>query len=429
MKNFPHQYTELSKFRETLSAISNLHLNGADVLDDGVLGYALARAGIYRFRGTVPDIEIRINAELQKPRGDQGARTAARDVRRTLALLGFLNSDGRLTATGDLALNLPIGSPEATNLWRQAVIALEVSDSDGDVSHPMRILLRLLADQGPLPRIETALSLEPKDDGQAEYDRIKQLIPVRTAIENQKISVSNSTLNNAVKILPALALQLGLVSEDHEHRLQITESGEILLRSSFQFGNVALASTPAFTLNNQTRRRPTVADHRKITSGTFSPFDSNSITGLSREEQIDAARLSHERTGRHQIVVGQVAAAFADEYEVYENRFSYDALLVPRVAQSLHFLLEIKTLDLDEVDQTNRAVAQLFWYSWAKIPDIYRDETIVMGVVYDRPPSETTASYLESLGIAAFACFESQITASNERARLLCASPRQIPTD
>lgn len=470
MKNFPHQYNELARFRKTLEAIRDLGRQGRNVLDDGVLGYQLVRSDVYRFRGEAPDLEARIAQEQRKPEGNQGPRTAARDGRRTLQLLGFIDGQGALTDTGELLLQYAQGSPEETNLWRQAVMAMRV-EADGNISHPMRILLRILADRGPLARGELALALEAKDDGEVEFQRViglipiqqakqrgdifvadsqrdidrakalkatdagseeyERLLPVREALDRGAMVVTQANLANSVKILPALALQLGLAMDQGDELMAITEVGSALYRADFQFGDIAAAAeAPRREKANGARRRRPAGNVRKIVPGEEPPpFDPAAFAARSREEQIETIRLRNERTKRHQEVVQQLAAAFNDRFEVLEDPDSFDALLMPMEGGLGQHLFEVKTLDLDEVDQTNRAVAQLFWYRWAKLPPEADAANVSLGVVYDRNPTEDTCRYLQSLGIGAFSCCDGRIEACNDAALALCREPLAVPSD
>ncbi len=424
MKNFPHQYSELSRFRGTLEILSDLRAGAQNVLDNGVLGYELARAGVYKFRGDVPDLEARIAVERQKPEGRQGARTAAREGRRTLRLLGFIDATGALTASGTQLLEEAPGSAGEVLIWRQAVMALSLPDEQGNVSHPMRILLRLLADRGPLARIELALALEARDDGDVEYARVLSLIPIRVAIEREVLPVSKSVVDNAVKILPALALHLGLAADRGDDLLAITEIGDAVLRQDFQFGDIMIATSEG---PPHARRRRVGARKREIVAGQRRPLELAEYETLTRDEQIETLRLRMERTTRHDDVVNKVAAAFREGFHVYEDRASYDALLVPQALPNDHFLLEIKTLDLDEVAQTNRAVGQLSWYLWGYVTPEYENVTVRLGVVFDRRPSEEICRYLQSLSIGVFCCTDLQIEACNDMARLLVPNQRAVP--
>ncbi len=422
MKNFPHQYSDINRFRGTLDIIRELTQRAGNVLDNGVLGYELARAGVYHFRGSVTDLEARIQLEQRKPRGKQGARTAAREGRRTLELLGLVNAMGAVTASGTDILEMPAGSAEEVLIWRRSLIAMSLMDDAANVSHPMRILLRLLADHGPLARIELALALEAQDDGEVEYRRLVSLLPVRDAIDRGALQISQSMLDNAVKILPALTLQLGMAVDRGDGLLAITEIGEAALRFDCQVGDIAIEQREQQPRRTARRGRPIVAGRHMLPGiGDF--------VGLSRAEQIEAMRLRSERTARHEDVVQKIAAAFRLNFEVLEDTLSYDVLLVPRNQRDIHILLEIKTLDLDEVAQTNRAVGQLFWYLWQYVRPTYDDARIELGVIFDRAPSDETSSYLQSLSIASFYCEGLRLEGCNDGARELLPQARDVPED
>lgn len=50
MKNFPHQINQIHRLTQALSVFRDLIERGQDISDDGVVGDALARAGVYTFR-------------------------------------------------------------------------------------------------------------------------------------------------------------------------------------------------------------------------------------------------------------------------------------------------------------------------------------------------------------------------------------------
>ncbi len=79
MKNFPHQFNDLGKLTGALGVLNVLQGSKQSVADDGVFGEALANAGIYTFRG-LGSVADRLAAEKLKPTGNQGFRTAAREM-------------------------------------------------------------------------------------------------------------------------------------------------------------------------------------------------------------------------------------------------------------------------------------------------------------------------------------------------------------
>jgi hypothetical protein len=307
-------------------------------------------------------------------------------------------------------------------IWRQSLIELSLVGEAGSISHPMRILLRLLFDRGPLARINLALALEARDDSAAEYERILSLLPIRDAIQRGELHVSHSMLDNAVKILPAFALQLGMALDRGDDLLIITEIGEALLRLNYQAGDVAVRLELGARVPRRVARPGRAVEPRDRIVPQVANF-----AGLSLSEQIDAIRLQMERTARHEVVVQKVVAAFQGDFAVLEDRNSYDVLLVPHDQGNSYMLLEVKTLDLDEITQTNRAVGQLLWYLWQYVSLAYPNVEIRLGVVFDRRPSNEVSSYLENLSIACIYCEELRFEACNDAARELLPDPRDIP--
>ena len=67
MKNFPHQYNQLSKLRGTLAAVLDLNAAGESANNDGVLGFELARRQIYGFRSLdVSGDEVEVRARIEE---------------------------------------------------------------------------------------------------------------------------------------------------------------------------------------------------------------------------------------------------------------------------------------------------------------------------------------------------------------------------
>ena len=80
MKNFPHQFNNLSKLRAALKAIEAIIEQGDDVDSDEVLGKELAKTGVYTFRDKKLGVEQALALEKKKARASRGTETAARDI-------------------------------------------------------------------------------------------------------------------------------------------------------------------------------------------------------------------------------------------------------------------------------------------------------------------------------------------------------------
>ena len=136
MKAFPHQFNNLDKLTAALDVLSKLAGQGLNPLDDGDYGSALARSGIYNFRKLETSIEERLRLERQKSLGDQGFRTAARDLRRFFNIADLTNSDCTLTPRGREIIANNDQRLLRNALWREAMLDLKLSDADGNISHP-----------------------------------------------------------------------------------------------------------------------------------------------------------------------------------------------------------------------------------------------------------------------------------------------------
>jgi len=274
VKNFPHQYNDLRKLRATLETVRALNEAGRDTQDDGVLGYELARRRIYGFRGldytgdaaTVDArLEARIAEEEQKPTGQQGARTAAREMRRTLRYLGWLEENGAdLTSAGEALLDTPEGSDEERGLMQQAIASIAVADRDGRISHPVQVLLKLIDEVDFYSRSGMELALEAADDSVGEFRRIADLAELdeeARVTELKALGWTTSQLANAVKILPAFAEQSGLMTVDGTGRYILTDAGRRALGRAV----VTTPPEPPVGPGRRTRRRATTFRTRNPT--------------------------------------------------------------------------------------------------------------------------------------------------------------------
>ena len=215
MKNFPHQINDIPKLVAALEVYKDLITKGSDTSDDGVFGYALATALVYKFRNQ-PDespaaIAARIKLEKQKTAQNQGARTAARDIRRFFDLARFIDNQG-ITQTGEniLAAGNNTKDPVVQHLWRNAMLEVALPSTYAPTtneSHPYQVLLNIVKERPNLNRDRLALALEAEDDSSNELQRILQIADSPNWIE--LISCSEAQRRNAVKILPAIARQIG----------------------------------------------------------------------------------------------------------------------------------------------------------------------------------------------------------------------------
>lgn len=156
IRNFPHQVNAIPKLRAALQVASEILQRGEDLHDDGIYGYAVVRSRVYTFRGlsepTDEQLEQRIAEEQIKSASNQGPRTFARDLRRTLLLLGFLELDEQgnfcVSESGSRLLSLSdLPHEESKLLWINAVLGVELPSDVHGISplHPALNMLRIIA--------------------------------------------------------------------------------------------------------------------------------------------------------------------------------------------------------------------------------------------------------------------------------------------
>jgi hypothetical protein len=203
LKNFPHQINDLDKLTRALRVAHELINAGEEFDDDGVFGKALAHAGVYSFRNKALSVAENIAVESGKPLGNQGFRTAARDIRRFLSLADLIRPDFTLTQRGRAILEATdVGSRNKE--WREAMLQLGLGNS-----HPYSIMLRLVADRPGIESSKLLLALEAQDDGAKEYARILALSDLTFSQIVAALHISEANARNAVKILPGIAEQTG----------------------------------------------------------------------------------------------------------------------------------------------------------------------------------------------------------------------------
>ena len=401
MRNFPHQVNQIYKIKGALQVVSQLATEGHDVGDDGVLGYAIARAGIYTFRNLLNpssrELEDAIQREQGKPPSNQGPRTFARDLRRTLLLVGLLEhlqvSDWRVTSSGQRVLEISDPpDPEATALWTDAVINLSLSDpSLGDTIHPARNMLRIVAHSPGVEKRWLAFALDMRDDSDAELDRVVALqrLPFGAALE--LVGAGQYMAANAVKILPSLLEQLGLMSIQ-EGMCTLTPSGLALIRA------MQIPSIEHTLTIRQARRGRTVVEPADIPEHPLTP------TGQTRgiEDQLHSAALLGERTSQHQQLVRRVVNLLRTSGRVSEIRVSddaFDVLALSGVRPEV-LLIEAKTLRDDALLQARIALGQLLFYEFFDIRPIAAGRSIRKIVVFDSEPGQQAREFLAAYDVA-----------------------------
>jgi hypothetical protein len=293
-------------------------------------------------------------------------------------------------------------------------------DDQGDVSHPVRILLRLVDQAGQLPREDMALALEARDDSDAEFQRTLRLLPVRAALQAGRLNTTKTQADNAVKILPSFAEQAGLIvrvsAANRNSPYSLTAAGRTALGAGFAAGPVAVR--PQRAPLRQTR--PAQGGVQTLPADVRVPQSAASVTALSPEEQAAAARLRFERTARHQVLLGKVADYLRPAFALYEGISSFDLVaLREQVADDAVLLMEIKSLETDAQTQARLAVGQLLYYEHMVVSGRWPGRTILRAAVFEGPIPDYLCDFLEWLQIGAFEYSGTALRPLNNTARTI----------
>jgi hypothetical protein len=386
MKNFPHQINQLEKLFPSLRIFADLEAQGQSLADDGIVGEALARAGVYAFREKDMALEDRLAMERAKSTSSQGMRTYARDLRRFFSLMDFLQrtDDGEFEVTAKAeALLATDNAAERNRQFREALMDLALQE-DEFVSHPYRLLLRLVETRPGLPVEFLGLALEAEDDSEQEFERLLELIDDHEWIDVcQIIEVSVHQGRNSIKILPALARQLGDIYE---------EDGKY-----YRAGTTVTATAAPAQPTPRARPRP-----RHVTAGEIA---SQGVTERERDdprevipqdpEAIRAAiEIRQIRTGRHNGIVRELAELL-EQAGCVLLEFPFDCL---GIGDTLSVLAEVKTLDgstEDEILQVQDCLAQLLYYERFDIPVAVNRTTLKKVAVFESRISTEHQAFLE----------------------------------
>jgi hypothetical protein len=363
MKGFPNQIADLGKLANGLQVLERLIASGKDPKDDGVFGQALVRAGVLRTGHRPIPIRDYLREQLAKRPDRQSFRASARGLRELFRLLGLiddsdglvLTSDGRLAAT---FADLPLGN-EQVAFWRRVIRAFDHDGGDETASHPYQVLLRLVARKPGISRAMCALALEARDDSAEELERIVALTDLTEAEIRERIDVSKPNWDNAKKVLPRFAEQLG----------DVIKTGQ-----TFRLADVpgsGSTDTEAVTTRDPATvqpRRPRAS--RRVTADTIGLAGINANEtdevpppppDLDPEAQRLIVQLRLERLRRHNLLVRRLAGRFESVgMSLYEDPFD-----VLAISARAGILGEVKTLDgtvKDERERVREALGQLLYY-------------------------------------------------------------------
>lgn len=350
MKNFPHQFNDLTKLYNALAAVKLLVRNQTPLTDDN-FGRQLTIEGIYTYRNRELTIEQFLASEQEKPAANRGYLTVARDIRRFFELLGFITVFQDRTVRLSPAANQLLRTTSVDirkELWKNSLLQLGLEGTDGEVSHPYRILLKIV---NTFPGIDTRklmLALEAENDTEEEFERIYNL--AQRTIEQIIADTGTTTAMaaNAVKILPGIAEQLG----DIERRSN----------RAYPVGQLVITEDE-ITTEEQPERRAR-AEYRQTNAGEIARDPNLNIISSVTVDYAEAIRIRQRRLAEHQEIVRLLA--YINEncgFELYEGKF--DCLATKNDTALLYEVKTILASASDEEKQTVKGVGQLKYYKYS----------------------------------------------------------------
>ncbi|HMN18506.1 MAG TPA: hypothetical protein PKD03_12900 [Ignavibacteriaceae bacterium] len=388
MKNFPHQFNNLDKLFNSLQIIQELVSENLPITDTN-FGERLTREGIYTFRDKDLSIDEYLMQESLKPASNRGYLTVSRDIRRLFELLKLINIDvdknATLTSYGNELLTLA-NDDDKILLWKRLFWNLELEGSDGEISHPYRILIWLV---NKFPGIETSnlmLALEAENDSEEEYSRISALVGVIFDDIVSSIGTTTSMARNAVKILPAIAEQLGDIVRNNNSAFPVKE-----------------------TTITEEDISSTIINPKIFTQRTITPYWEASVDSIAKKPEFNqisdvnidltnAIKIRQQRLEEHQNIVRTLASIHADlNYDLFEGKF--DCLCIKSNACLLY---EVKTLSstLSDLEtQTVKAVGQLKYYNFSIVKKKMEYDSVKEFLVFSREPSLDIIEFCENIGI------------------------------
>ena len=325
---------------------------------------------------------------------------------RILGLIVQTDTEVRLTYTGRQIASFH-GEPlnaERLAVWRRVVINMTHDGGDGAESHPYQVLLRLISNKPGITRAKCALALEAKDDSEQELKRIVELSEDNEESICKTFGITKNNWNNAKKILPKFAEQLGDVRKTNQQFYITTSPGAGVV---FEEDEERDGSRE----RRQVRRARKTTAERIGRAGIDSNFDEVEIadTEIDPEAMAQAVRTRGQRLRIHNLIVKEVAKYYEDKgADLYEDPFDCFAVL-----DVDGFLVEVKTLDRtapDEVRQVRNALSQLLYYECFAINPEMGAETITKIACFNRNPSDSHVKWLNSANIQVAIAIEGEIT-------------------
>lgn len=392
MKNFPHQFNDLEKLFNALAIVKDMQDNSV-ILTDENFGIRLIRAEIYTYRDKDLTIDQYLAIEAEKPVSNRGYLTVARDIRRLFQLLEFihLSPNKEITILTPALQLLSTESDELRSiLWKNSFFNLGLEGSDGEISHPYRILVKLVQS---FPGIETSkllLALEAENDSVEEFARITSLVDYTYEQMVSEIGTTDSMARNAVKILPAIAVQVGDIIRSNNRAYPI--STDIITEDEITSVESDLV-------------RPERAEFREASVENIAVAPNLAHISHSNIDLTSAIRIRQQRLAEHQEIVRKLAVILDNNgFTLYEGKF--DCL---SINEEKALLFEVKTLSnsiSDEEKQSVKGVGQLKYYNFSIVREKMGLENIFDYLVFSKKPSDLIIRFCKTESITVLWCVD-----------------------
>lgn len=376
MKNIPHQFVQIDKFYRALVTVKDLIEEEIPLRDEN-LGERLLRNQVIFPNTPGQSIEDYLAEQSEKTPANRGYYTAGRETRRFFELLGLLTvaDDKSAYLSPSAVLLLSTNSENARlSLWRDSLMRMGVEGNDGEISHPYRILLKLIQDNPGLQTKKLMLALDAENDSIEEYQRVLNLSNSTFEEILEELNITIHKARNAVKILPSLAEQLGDIERRGNNSYPV---GQIIVTEDEISTEIPSGAT------NQDG--VPYSQYRNVTSDTIAVdpvFNTSSSVTIDYTESI---RIRQERLAEHQNIVRQLGQFCEQkEFDLYEGKF--DCL---STMEETALVFEIKTIlnsMSDQEKQTIKGVGQLKYYKFSIVNRQMEYEDIKEFLVYSQKP-------------------------------------------
>src|SRR6218665_257450 len=386
MKNFPHQFNNLSKLYSALVVAEQL-IRGQISLTDEHFGEHLTREGVYTYRDKSLSVDEFLAREQEKPVANRGYLTVSRDIIRFFELLGFLtvfpDKTARLSPAANQLLRTASGDTRR-ELWKNALLQLGLEGTDGEVSHPYRILLKLA---NTFPGIETSklmLALEAENDSEEEFERISNLAQLSIEQMIADTGTTESMAANAVKILPGIAAQLGDIERANN---KVYPIGQLIITED----EITTEEHPA---------RKIRANFRETNSERIGRDPNLHVVSSVSIDLAETIRIRQRRLAEHQEIVRQLAAINAEQgFRLFEGKF--DCLAIKGDTALLYEVKTILSAASDEEKQTVKGVGQLKYYKFSVVHRQMGYRNIKEIIVFSSKPDSGIIEFCSAENISA----------------------------